>query len=478
MKIIIVGAGISGCTTYLSLQKHLPQPPSPAEKHTYTIYEAYDTARDTTFRERPASVTGEGSTRSATLVVGGGLGLGPNGLNVLRRLDESLLQDVVRGGYPYSAFHIKSAYGRTLMQVQASAEVDGHAMNSVAMSRHSIWQCLRDRISDGVIVNKKIAKVIPNGSHTGKHLITFVDGSEPAEADLVIGADGLKSTVKRALFDVENAEDDPYPPKYEGLVGVGGFTPVTETLRRKIPNGTMTITFGGSGMFGYVYSSSSQTDKHRDSANHISSPGDTLTWWSTYGMQECPDPKTVDRAAITEDLRQRHASWSDPVIQEIIQSVNVETMWPTWTTPELPIWDRDGIVLLGDAAHALPPTSGQGSAQALEDSESFPMILAHYLKRVYRHNDVPVSSDAEFTEKDAILLAAKKHTALRYPRVKMLLDEAQKRQRKKQQKGLVEEFIMYLILWLVGFFTPANSAKDVLEYNIADEVQKVLAEEN
>lgn len=198
-------------------------------------------------------------------------------------------------------------------------------------------------------------------------------------------------------------------------------------------------------MFGYVYSCSSQSDEHRASAAHTSSPGGMLTWWSTYEMKESPDPKTVDRTAITEDLRQRHANWSDPVIQEIIRSVNVETMYPTWTTPELPIWDRDGIVLLGDAAHALPPTSGQGSAQALEDSESFPMMLAHYLKRVYGN-----APTAEFTEKDAIQLAAKKHMALRYPRVKALLNEAQQRQQKKQGKGIVGEFWMYLILWLVG----------------------------
>lgn len=226
---------------------------------------------------------------------------------------------------------------------------------------------------------------------------------------------------------------------------MGGFTPVTESLRRNIPDGTMTITFGGSGMFGYVYSSSSQPDEYRALADHISSSGDTLTWWSTYGMKEPPDPKTVDRIAITEDLRKRHANWSDPVIQEIIRSVNVETIYPTWTTPELPIWDRDGIVLLGDAAHALPPTSGQGSAQALEDSVSFPMMLAHYLKRVY--GNAPI---AQFSEKDAIQLAAKKHMALRYPRVKALLNEAQQRQQKKQEKGIVGEFVMYLILWLVG----------------------------
>lgn len=259
----------------------------------------------------------------------------------------------------------------------------------------------------------------------------------------------LQNTSK--LFVSQHVQSDKSKRYFRGLVGVGGFTPVTESLRRNIPDGTMTITFGGSGMFGYVYSSSSQSEEHRASADHILSPGDTLTWWSTYGMKESPDPKTVDQTAITEDLRKRHANWRDPVIQEIIRSVNVETIYPTWTTPELPIWDRDGIVLLGDAAHALPPTSGQGSAQALEDAESFPMMLAHYLKRVY--GNVPT---AEFTEKDAIQLAAKKHMALRYPRVKALLIEAQQRHQKKQEKGIVGEFVMYLILWLVGkwFFIP------------------------
>lgn len=214
MKIVIVGAGISGCAAYLALQKHLPQPPG-GEPHSYTIYEAYNTSSDTTFRERPASVSGEDSTRSATLIVGGGLGVGPNGLNVLSRLDESIFREVVRSGYPYSNFKIKSAYGWTLMDVEATAEVDGQMMNSVAMSRHSIWKALRDRIPDDVILNKKIAKVIPRGAPSGKHLITFVDGSDPVEADLVLGADGLKSTVKRALFDAETGDQDPYPPRYE-----------------------------------------------------------------------------------------------------------------------------------------------------------------------------------------------------------------------------------------------------------------------
>ncbi|KAJ5634876.1 hypothetical protein N7528_002718 [Penicillium herquei] len=478
MKIVIVGAGINGCATYLHLRKHLPQPPSPADSHTYTIYEAYDTARTTTFRERAVSAIGEeGSTRSATLAVGGGLGLAPNGFGVLRRLDASIAQDVVSGGHPYSTFNFRSSYGWSLMRMGQSAKVHGEQVNSVAMSRHSIWQCLRDRIPDDVFVTKKIERVIPRGGPSGKHMITFKDGSEPVEADLVIGADGVKSTVKRAVFDAETPEDDPYPPQYEGFVGVGGFLTVTDNIRRHIPKDAMTLTFGGAGMFGYCYSSSAPTDKNRDSPLHISEPGDTIIWWSTYGIPDCPEPKDMDGIEIMKALHKRHGKWSDPVIRHIVNTAKVETMWPTWTTPELPIWDRDGIVLLGDAAHALPPTSGQGSGQALEDSECFPLFLSHYLRKAYEQGEDSKSATA-LNERDAINLAAKKHRELRAPRVNALLKDAQRKQQAKHKKNVVEEFFMYFILLLVGFFASSNPSKDVFEYNMAEEVHKVLAEEN
>lgn len=46
----------------------------------------------------------------------------------------------------------------------------------------------------------------------GRNVITFVGDINTAEVDLVIGADGLRSTVKRALFP---GAEDPYPPRYE-----------------------------------------------------------------------------------------------------------------------------------------------------------------------------------------------------------------------------------------------------------------------
>lgn len=204
MKIIIVGAGISGLSSYIALKKHLPEKTSP-EPHSFTIYEAYDTAKKEPLASLPA-----GDTHSATLVIGGGLGVSPNGLGVLKRLDEELYQDVVQAGYPYSHLEFKNSYGWNLASMFAGNN-DDPPMKSVAMSRQAIWNRLRDRVPDEVIVNKRISEVIPNSD--GRNIVKLADGSPDEEADLVIGADGLKSIVRRAIFREE--EEDPYPPHYE-----------------------------------------------------------------------------------------------------------------------------------------------------------------------------------------------------------------------------------------------------------------------
>lgn len=56
--------------------------------------------------------------------------------------------------------------------------------------------------------NKRVAGVIPHPTQRNK--VTFVDGSEPVYADLVVGADGLRSVVRQSLLD-----DEGDGPRYE-----------------------------------------------------------------------------------------------------------------------------------------------------------------------------------------------------------------------------------------------------------------------
>ncbi|KAF7590361.1 hypothetical protein BBP40_002964 [Aspergillus hancockii] len=463
MKIVIIGAGISGCAAYLQLRNHLPKPPAPEDDHEITIYEAYDTNKDTTCNER------EGPTYSSTLIVGGGLGVGPNGLNVLKRLDEDLLHEIVRGEYVVPTSILKNKNGRELVRMDASDEPqlpNEPPMNMLGCSRHWLWRCLRMRIPDRDIVTKRVAGVVANAD--GRNVVRFADASPPVEADLIIGADGLKGIVKRALFP--EAEEDPYPPQYEGLSGIGGFIPA-DLVKDEVEKGSMNFVFGGNGFFGYFYSDSAKSAPHRDSPHHVSEPGESLGWWSTYQVDECPDPKNIDKEDVARQLRERHGSWKDPVIQKILDSLDVRNMYPTWTLPPLPTWERNGVVLVGDAAHALPSTSGQGSSQALEDGEALALFLGHYLRMEWQG----AAQDGDY--KQVITTAAKQYMELRMPRVEAILEAAKWRQNTKRDMGVIEEYLMYCFLWVLGWF-PSLFAKDlkaIFDYNIAEQVGKVLS---
>lgn len=228
-------------------------------------------------------------------------------------------------------------------------------------------------------------------------------------------------------------------------MGIGGFLPSSE-IKDCVEKGSMNFVFGGNGFIGYFHSESAVSDPQRDSPYGVSEPGDTVSWWSTYAIDECPDHKSIDKDDVARQLRERHAHWKDPVVQKVIHSVRVENMYPTWTSPQLPTWERDGVVLVGDAAHALPSTSGQGSSQALEDVEAFVLFLSHYLRKEYDH---PHSTSVA-TEKQAVKIAAKKYMDLRQPHVKAILDQAQKMQNNKRDMTVMEEYFMYVMMWIFG----------------------------
>ncbi|KAL7918434.1 hypothetical protein ACQKWADRAFT_323778 [Trichoderma austrokoningii] len=462
MKIAIIGAGIAGCAVYLELKKHLLKSGDSPKDLDIKIYEAYDTGKDVTSEDRE-----QGPMHSATLVVGGGLGIAPNGLGVIQRLDEELLRKITRDGYVITRSNLNSKNGNMLMYIDPNGSGTGESskkLNMVACSRHSLWRCLRTRIPDEDIVTKRVSQVVANPK--GRNIVHFADGSEPVEADIIIGADGVKSTAKRALFP--EAAEDQYPPHYEGLVGIGGFIPAAG-LAEFVEKGSMNFIFGGNGFFGYFFSDSDPSDPHRDDPRVASEPGETLGWWSTYEIKECPDRSTLDMDDVSRQLRERHAQWKDPVIQRVIKSARVTHMFPTWTSPPLPTWERDGVVLLGDAAHALPSTSGQGVSQALEDCEAFVLFLAHQMKR----RD-PRQPDAE---KQAAIEAAKQYMALRKPRVTEILESAKKIQNSKRDMGIFREYAMYSMFKLLSFFpnAVAKPTRKIYEYNIAEEAAQTIA---
>lgn len=188
----------------------------------------------------------------------------------------------------------------------------------------------------------------------------------------------------------------------------------------------MVFTFGGNGFFGY--SSSGPIEAQ------------SLMWWSTFETSTLPPNRNIDGAEIKAALIKRHQHWKDPIIQNIIQNAEVQSIYPTWVLGELPHWGENGVVLVGDAAHAMDPTTGQGASQALEDSQTLSLLLAEYIRG---------GEEGRYQGREAIAIALKLFYEIRNPRVHEIVERGKKISSSKASVGIVMEYTMYFFLWLI-----------------------------
>jgi 2-polyprenyl-6-methoxyphenol hydroxylase-like FAD-dependent oxidoreductase len=430
MKILIIGAGISGLTAYLFLRKHLPSPSS----HTITIYEAYDTSK--IYSKDPS--TDPSADHFLVTAIGNALGIGVNGLNVLRRLDPQLFAEVVSSGCPVDKWLITNARGWKLASVKMPTTPDG-SVQSIMIARQALWEVLRSHVPDSVIMNRKVVDVVIRKAKRNE--VAFEDG-RVEEADLVIGADGLRSIVRTAMFreDAVVGGKDYITPRYEGLSGVGGFVDSGVLTGSGCEMGTMNIVFGPNGFFGCGVVDSGKGENGEVVA------GKTGAWWSTYSEAKCPDSKKFDHALALEAMQKRHGKWKNDTVKAIIQHLTtdgkgIDGVLPTWTTPELPTWEKYGCVLVGDAAHALQPSSGQGTSQAFEDAEAFTLLLKHYL-----------SLTAEVSFMAAVEKASQEYVELRKPRLHEIYVRTQKMSKMKGDQGFLMEMLMSAAIYAMSEF--------------------------
>jgi 2-polyprenyl-6-methoxyphenol hydroxylase-like FAD-dependent oxidoreductase len=204
MKIIIVGGGIAGCSTYLTFRQTFAQD---TVKDEIKIYEKYAprTKVASTSADATEDVQDFDELSSSTAIVGGGLGISPNGMKIIGEISQDLHDAVVAQGFPCEKFVFRGSRGWKLSE---TASIDGRGESCVASSRHGLWNCLHEAIGPGVVEYKKVVRVV--GRVGDRRPRVVFEGGEIEEADLVIGADGVKSVVKDGIFAAGE-----YEPIYE-----------------------------------------------------------------------------------------------------------------------------------------------------------------------------------------------------------------------------------------------------------------------
>ena len=206
MKIVIIGGGISGLTTYLFLRKLLPPSPANDRPLEILIYESHKAPKNA---DRPEHSLSAPSPFAQG--VGGVLGISPNGVRVLQQLDKNLFRTVVNHGYPVRQFHFRNSHGMALASFPTTNFADP-PLHTVLISRQALWDALRDQVPDSAVLCKRVSAVTL-GTSTQRPRMQFADGSSDEVADLVIGADGVHSVVKQAVTSDGNI--DAYPAVYE-----------------------------------------------------------------------------------------------------------------------------------------------------------------------------------------------------------------------------------------------------------------------
>lgn len=197
-------------------------------------------------------------------------------------------------------------------------------------------------------------------------VVTLADGEE-VRADVLVGADGIRSVLRDVVVGA------PHPPLPTGLSAYRLLVPTADlaaveavpaelvdtsrpvTTMIMSPTAERRVIFGpgrGGELFGFVGLV----------------PDDQVREESSTGADSWVSPGTP--AALLEAFHD-----FPPWLRQVFERCPDISLWQLRDIDPLPHWVRGRLILVGDAAHAMLPTQGQGASQAIEDAEALQFFL-------------------------------------------------------------------------------------------------------
>ncbi|MFJ8054235.1 FAD-dependent monooxygenase [Streptomyces luteogriseus] len=271
--------------------------------------------------------------------VGAAISLAPNSL---RALDVVGLGDEIRDLAAWSGDGgLRTPSGRWLSRSSAEAAAERFGGPLVLLPRATLIERLAALLPADAVRTDAAAVLADSGGPGRAARVTTADGE--LEADLVVGADGVRSAVRGALF-----------PAHPGPV-YSGFT----TWRVVIP------------VPGARFASHETWGRGHLWGTHPLKDGRVYAYGAalTPAGGRAPDDER-------SDLLRRFGDWHDP-IPAVLAAARPEDVLRHdvhHLARPLPAYHHGRAALLGDAAHAMPPSLGQGGNQAIEDA----VVLAHH----------------------------------------------------------------------------------------------------
>ncbi len=324
--VAIIGAGLSGLCLALALHQG---------GISATVYEA----------------------RAADFIEGGAIALSPNALRVLHKL--GVYERIRNKGYQFQTLTFKNDHDETT-DVCYFGHKKLYGYNALRICRQIVIDEVKLKLSERNIEvkhNIKFSHVI--SEFRDSVTFAFTDGTT-SSASMLIGADGIHSTVRKYIYPTVTT-------RYLGLLGVTSVIPFSSI---RLPEKEYPLPVVISAKPGALMIFPQEIDGS-EVLIQISPayPEQSREGWAALH---------TDTDKVVRLFQKNMHAWPD-VVQSALENIHEDTLntWPYYAVPRLEQWVSDGkrVVLIGDAAHGVPPTTGQGANQAFEDVHMLALLL-------------------------------------------------------------------------------------------------------
>ncbi|HEX6524644.1 MAG TPA: FAD-dependent monooxygenase [Streptosporangiaceae bacterium] len=269
--------------------------------------------------------------------IGAGVALHPNAMKVLRAIG---VEDDVRKAAGRSQWQVTCNWktGRVISKTNQQQQAASFGTMGATVHRADLLDVLAGALPAGIVtLGRRCAEV---RSDDDRAVARFADGSE-IEADVIVGADGIHSSVRASLFG-------PDTPRFTGKICYRSVVPAEAVRGARLfanfaqwlgPHGTIVLyPMRGEDLINIVC--------------HYDDDGYRHESWIT----ECGGAEVLEC----------YAGWHESLLR-LFAAADTWYKWALYDRDPIPRWTRGRVTVLGDAAHPMLPYLGQGACQAIED---------------------------------------------------------------------------------------------------------------